>query len=91
MRKDKALKMFADLGYTKHTAFEGNNVVMFGPIAIRFVKDEYREVIDFNLITKKVSKYRADRAAARGEVDTNLEINVKELKAINRQIKELGW
>lgn len=73
-----ASKMFEKLGYTKHV-YDNRIVYENGNYIMR-------DIIDFNLKDRIVHLYTEYEA---GNAIKGLTVN--ELKAVNQQIKELGW
>jgi len=74
----KAKEMFEKLGYKDYHKMDNEIVFNYN---WNEEPEEYR-YISFNLITKKIelSDWRKD-----------FYLNMKELQAINQQVKELGW
>ena len=75
MRNKTADKMFEDLRYKK---IEETNF-------ITYKKDNYNYIY-FNLTNKTVTK-----GVLEIEDETSRDITIKELEAINKKCKELGW
>lgn len=75
MRNKTADKMFEDLRYKK---IEETNF-------ITYKKDNYNYIY-FNLTNKTVTK-----GVLEIEDETSGDITIKELEAINKKCKELGW
>lgn len=74
----KAEEMFKQLGYTKHV-YDNHIVYECG-------NDVMRDAINFHL------KYRMVRSYTEFEVGEAVKgLTVNELKAVNQQMKELGW
>lgn len=75
---ETAREMFEKLGYTKHV-YDNHIVYERG-------NDVMRDAINFHLKYRMVRSYTEFEA---GEAVKGLTVN--ELKAVNQQMKELGW
>ena len=76
-----AKEMFEELGYE----FEDNT-------DSRYPSLEYRKYAMYQTIEKEVSFYLVDKKIGfDGSVDDYAVISIQEIKAINQQLKELGW
>ena len=77
----KAKEMFEKLGYEDFC--ETYNY-------IKEYKDGRKIFIDFDTKRKKISKGRCGFAIYKMD-SRDIEITMRELRAINQQVKELGW
>lgn len=80
----KAKEIFKDLGYTKKV--NNNQEVIYNKL---FIEEHIDEFIIFNKKEKIIEVF--NKTAQNDYEDCHMPINVDELKAINKQVEELGW